>query len=438
MTTEHDCCQKKKRRRWRKPDRPGHEFSVPTPIGDRDQCQEMRGPTPSPSSQHSPSKAKAMAKARGLARERAKAMTTAFEGAQALRCPQQGLGKQPVGTLLEALDRNANNYPTCPFLGPRHHIPKWELLGSDKVLLQVLKKGINAPLHAVPQPKAATKYHNENSLMTTIGEYLAAGVIRPLTGAEEARTRFWIPTFGREKKDSHKVRLITDLRQLNTCHQVHKHKAETWQNVLQTVSNKKLRWGVTLDIKSYYHHLQLHLDIQRWMRIKVQNKAYQMVAMPFGWALAPWWANKFSKPIRAWLNNQQWDHCWWINDVLILGETKKQAEFRATTLVNKLTSLGISVNMTKSMKEATQMFTYVGHEFDLQQDTVSPTHAKQIVTQSKCKQQLKGSRFQPKNLAALAGNLVDANKSNVSLHGLPQQIMKWAAWGVNQNAKCYP
>ena len=111
---------------------------------------------------------------------------------------------------------------------------------------------------------------------------------------------------------------------------------------------------------------------------------------------------------------------------------------RATTLVNKLTSLGISVNMTKSMKEATQKFTYVGHEFDLQQNTVSPTHAKQIVTQSKCKQQLKGSRFQPKNLAALAGNLVDANKSNVSLHGLPQQIMKWAAWGVNQNAKWRP
>ena len=200
MTTEHDCCQKKKRRRWRKPDRPGHEFSVPTPIGDRDQCQEMRGPTPSPSSQHSPSKAKAMAKARGLARERAKAMTTAFEGAQALRCPQQGLGKQPVGTLLEALDRNANNSPTCPFLGPRQHIPEWELLGSDKVLLQVLKKGINAPLHAVPQPKAATKYHNENSLMTNICEYLAAGVIGPLSEAEEARTRFWIPFGHSEEK----------------------------------------------------------------------------------------------------------------------------------------------------------------------------------------------------------------------------------------------
>ena len=49
--------------------------------------------------------------------------------------------------------------------------------------------------------------------------------------------------------------------------------------------------------------------------------------------------------------------------------------------------------MSKSMKEATQKFTYVGHKFDLQQNTVSPTKVKQIVTKSKCKQQLKGIKI---------------------------------------------
>jgi hypothetical protein len=354
-----------------------------------------------------------------MGRVRAKA-TTAFEGAQALQCPQQGLGMHPVGTLLEAMDRNAISSPTCPFLGPSQCIDAWKSLGTDKVLLQVLTKGINAPLHTVPKPRAATNHHNQESLMQTIGEYLAAGVIRPLTEEEEQRTRFWTPTFGREKKDSHKVRLITDLRLLNACHQVPKHKAETWQTVLQTVSNNKLRWGVTLDLKSYYHHLRLHPDMQRWMRIKVMNTSYQIVAMPFGWALAPWWANKFSKPIKAWLNHQQWEHCWWIDDVLILGETKKQTEERATALVNKLTTLGITVNKEKSMQQAQQNFTYVGHAFNLQHSTVSPLQQKQHTSEAMCKHQMKGSNFQPKNLAALAGNLVDANKSNMRLHGLPQ------------------
>ena len=79
--------------------------------------------------------------------------------------------------------------------------------------------------------------------------------------------------------------------------------------------------------------------------------------------------------------------------MLILGETKHQAEFRSTVLVNKLTNLRISFNVYKSMKEATEKFTYVGHKFDLQQNKVSPPQAKHLGTQGKCKLQLKGNRF---------------------------------------------
>ena len=33
---------------------------------------------------------------------------------------------------------------------------------------------------------------------------------------------------------------------------------------------------------------------------------------------------------------------------------------------------------------------------------------------------------------------MDANKSNMNIHGLPQQIIKWAAWGVNLIAMWFP
>ena len=80
-------------------------------------------------------------------------------------------------------------------------------------------------------------------------------MLRILTKDEEQRTRFWIPIISRPKKESGKVRLITDLRLLSACHQVPKHKAETWQHVLQVTNDPKLKWGLTLDLKSYYHHL---------------------------------------------------------------------------------------------------------------------------------------------------------------------------------------
>ena len=51
-------------------------------------------------------------------------------------------------------------------------------------------------------------------LQSTIGEYLQAGAIRKLTPKEQACTRTWTPIFGLEKRDSHKIRVITDLRVL--------------------------------------------------------------------------------------------------------------------------------------------------------------------------------------------------------------------------------
>ena len=77
----------------------------------------------------------------------------------------------------------------------------------------------------------------------------------------------------------------------------------------------------------------------------------------------------------------------------------------------------------------------MGHQFSLQTNVVMPLPHKPSISHNLCKHQLKGWTFQPENLAALAGNLADTAKSNMSLHGLPQQIMKAAAWGVLHNTK---
>ena len=59
-------------------------------------------------------------------------------------------------------------------------------------------------------------------------EYCSTGAMRQLTTEEEARTRYWVPVFTRQKKDdSNKVRVITDMRDLNQCHGVQRHKPHT-------------------------------------------------------------------------------------------------------------------------------------------------------------------------------------------------------------------
>lgn len=339
------------------------------------------------------------------------------------------------------MHQNCQSNPTNgQWKGPRQHLEAWRQLGADKALLTAIQFGVKSPLNAVPEPKPCRTLTNGEtaSMMTTIGEYCVDGAIRQLTEEETQRTKVWTPIFPREKKDSQKIRIITDMRQLNMCQQVPKHKADTWQTVLDTIKNPDLQWAITLDLKSWFHHLQIHPKTQRWMRFKFQDKGYQIVSMPFGWALSPYWANKLTKPIRGWMNEQRWDHTWWVDDVLLLGCNKQQVEDRATALVHKLTELGVSINAAKSMTTAAQHVTYLGHQIDLKKNVLTPQPEKNTQSIKMTKHQLKAHTIVPKHLAALAGNLLDMTKSNAGLHGIPQQLMRAAALAVTQNQKKLP
>ena len=311
------------------------------------------------------------------------------------------------------------------------------LLLYKQVLLSGILKGVQAPMHQAPLPKSPrhTPTDHYHETMATLQDYLRSNVIRPLTQAEIERTRYWVPAFPRPKKDSPKIRLITDLRDLNSCHQVPRHRAETWKTLLTTLQDQTLTWGITLDLQNFFHHLQVHPRIQRWMRICIHSQHYQLLGMPFGWAMSPWWSNKLTKPIRSWLNNRQWAHSWYVDDILVLGKTQQETEQRAAALVQLLTDLGIRVNQAKSMSCAAQTFTYLGHSFHLADNLIKPLNSKLQGTVQMIRHQLKGTRFQPKHIAALAGNLLDSVKSNVALQGLPQQLMKHAALGVAANKR---
>ena len=239
--------------------------------------------------------------------------------------------------------------------------------------------------------------------------------------------------FARPKKNSDKIRMISDLRGVNACHQVPRHKAETWTSVLEVLQDRSLQFALVIDLKSWFHHLMLHRKMQRWMRMKIGEQAYQMIGMPFGWAMSPWWSNKLSKPIRRWLTAQNWPYTWWVDDILLLGTTEQEVTHRAVKLINLLTELGIQVNREKSMTQPSQVVEYLGHKINLKDNRLHPTMDKARQLHQTTRKLLQGTKFQPLQLASLAGGLIDAARSNVKLLGYPQILMRMAGKGVSQN-----
>ena len=220
--------------------------------------------------------------------------------------------------------------------------------------------------------------------------------------------------------------MITNLIKLNQCQATPRFKGDYWKEVMHTISQPQWQWGLTLDLKDYFHHLALHPSTQRWMRIQLEGAAYQIQAMPFGWAASPWWAHKMSLPVRSWLNQRQIPFAWWVDDILILGRTREETLTHSSLLVQQLTRLGLRVNVEKSMQEPLQEVLYLGHRLNFKENLLIPVGEKLLKASKAIKKQLKASTCQPKNLASLSGLLLDMVHSNVRFQGLPQQLMSHA------------
>ena len=170
------------------------------------------------------------------------------------------------------------------------------------------------------------------------------------------------------------------------------------------------------------------------MRFRLGDQAYQVESMPFGWSMSPWFANKMAKPLQGWLHQHGIHHLWYVDDVLCLGRTKEETEVAAAKLVGLFNNTGICVNVAKSMLEASQSVEYLGHTLNLREHIITPQVEKCKKALQMVKHALSGTTCVPQVVAGLAGHLLDAIRSNVSLEGLPQRLLSLNSGMVRQQA----
>jgi hypothetical protein len=63
--------------------------------------------------------------------------------------------------------------------------------------------------------------------------------------------------FGEPRKDE-SLRLINNFKGLNKCFSNNKFNMDNWTTLRNALRNRALRYGLTLDLKSWFHHLAVH------------------------------------------------------------------------------------------------------------------------------------------------------------------------------------
>jgi len=142
---------------------------------------------------------------------------------------------------------------------------------------------------------------------------------------ETQSTRHWSPVFGRRKADSGKIRMITDLRQINSSWvQPPEFKTENWQTVGECLSlNPHLTWGAVVDLSNFFFHLGLHPSAGRWIRIKTEMGDFQWPALPFGLHCSPYFTGRLAQVVEKTLRHQGVHLIWYVDDIPILGDSQQ-------------------------------------------------------------------------------------------------------------------
>ena len=100
-----------------------------------------------------------------------------------------------------------------------------------------------------------------------------------------------------------------------------------------------------IDLKDTYFSIPIHPDDKKYWRFPLGNSIYQFTCLPFGLALAPWVFTKTLRPIAALARELGMQVVFYIDDILLMAESKGKLHDQATGLVNLLQCLGFTINM---------------------------------------------------------------------------------------------
>ena len=245
------------------------------------------------------------------------------------------------------------------------HAAAWRDITDSAYVLQAVQ-GYLLDFHTRPPIMSARQ---ANAMETTMSggkaELLDAVVTELLRkGAIEKCHRgpgFYSRMFLVPKKGG-KSRPIINLKPLNRYVRTPHFTMTTLKDVSQLIQPGD--WAVCLDLRDAYFHVPVHTRHRRFLQFIWKGQTYRYTALPFGLSTSPFCFTKVTKPVVQYLRSQGVRVVFYLDDVLLLAQTRRGAQENRRRVVHLLGKLGFSLNHEKSDFVPQQSFSYLGLQWD--------------------------------------------------------------------------
>lgn len=307
-----------------------------------------------------------------------------------------------------------------PFRRLQRRVDAWAEIGASQLVLTIIRNGVRIPLKAMPRPMGKRMRGN---LTAELLKLEGMGVIRTLSWEESASTKTWTPIFAVPKPDK-SIRLITDVRNLNSVLKTPKFRADTIHSALKAAVG--MSWATRLDLKDYFFNVPFHQSARRWVRVPGPSQChpgYEWTSLCFGFAASPFWTAKLASPVLQKFREDGLNITWYVDDILILATTEEQCQRDTSHVVHVLTKLGLALNQKKCQLTPVNTIQYLGLELNLLQQQVKIPDTVQLQLQQLCASLARKSSSIPKAMSSLGGKLNYFALGHQRLFGWAKHLM---------------
>lgn len=119
-------------------------------------------------------------------------------------------------------------------------------------------------------------------------------------------------------------------------------------------------WMVKIDLKEAYYAVPIHQESQGLLSFLWEGKPFQFTCLPFGLSCAPRVFTKVLKPVVAHLRERGIRLIIYIDDILIMAQSRQIAQDHLHLTLDILEILGFLVNYPKCVLKPTQIIDFLG------------------------------------------------------------------------------
>ena len=168
---------------------------------------------------------------------------------------------------------------------------------------------------------------------------------------------------------------------------------------------RKDDYMVKLNLKDAYFTVPVWINHQKYLRFLWKGTMWEFACLPFGLASAPRVFTKIMKPVIGMLRKMGVRLIVYLDDILIMAESKQLATQHAQLVASTLKNLGFVVNYEKSVLTPSLQMEFLGLLVDSETLTLALPREKLRKIQRECQKALTVPSLTLRKLASLIGLL---------------------------------